>query len=122
MLDAVDVKRRVACERTRLNRQRDADAGRNASADRPSKSVEQRFVELDFVLSLLDEDPSERRTAAEILEAAKFGDAAENDDLVTMLDNVSALRIRASFSISSLRRSSLVEAWRMTAPTVWADG
>ena len=51
-------------------------------------------MELDFVLNLLDEDPSERRTAAEILEAAEFGNAADNDDLVTILDNVSSFCIR----------------------------
>ena len=89
-MDAGGLKRYIAQERRRIEGQREV-LGDGASGS--SKTAEHRLFELSLTLELLNDDPAERKTAAQIVAAFEGDIPPTPEDLAVLLENVRILRI-----------------------------
>ena len=80
----------VARERLRLDERPEYDNAVGGS-DTSRHSSEQRRMELDFVLALMDERPAERKTARQAAEEATFEIPTGTEDPAKTLHEVRAL-------------------------------
>ena len=89
-MDAEGLKRYIAQERHRIEGQREV-LGDGASG--LSKTAEHRLLELSLTLDLLNDDPAERKTAAQIVAAFEDDIPPTTQDLAAQLEDVTTPRI-----------------------------